>query len=38
MEKPVLISIFVDAKLLADLTMDISQTGIIHILNKTSIE
>ena len=36
--KPVLISRFVDENLMDDLTTEISQTGIIHLLNKTPIE
>ena len=37
MEKPVLISRFVDANVMSDLTMGISQTGIILLLNNTPI-
>ena len=38
MVKPLLISSFVDANLMADLTAGRSQTVIIHILNKTPIK
>ena len=38
MGKPILVSIFVDANLMADLNTGRSQTGIIHLLNKTPIE
>ena len=38
MGKPVMITIFVDANLMADLTTGISHTRIIHLMNKTLIE
>ena len=38
MGKPVLITSFVDDNLIADLTTGISQTVIIHLLNKSPIE